>query len=207
MLTWGALNVIGADQATRLRIEQAQRDVSAAVDREMTPYGIEHDRQGNRAKAYLYCLETRCPETTWMVPLSPTWVISTKRNVIAQLVPDHAAKRFRIDVVTGAPAAQVEAAKVGTIRDGDLVYTLDDETYRTSIKSIRGDYRLPDGTTGNNLRRWEKHDFIPRRDDIFQEHLYCIQWITKESLNKNRQVTFFRVQFALLQAFSRCPRQ
>jgi hypothetical protein len=66
--------------------------------------GIEHDEYGNRAKAYLYCLETRCPETGWMVPLSPSWVISKTRNVVAKLIPDHANKRFDIIVVSGVSA-------------------------------------------------------------------------------------------------------
>ena len=74
MLTWGALNIIGAPPEKRAEIEEAQREVAAAVDAEITKLGIEHDSHGNRAKAYLYCLETRCPETGWMVPLSPSWV-------------------------------------------------------------------------------------------------------------------------------------
>ncbi|MGI9128047.1 MAG: hypothetical protein ACR2IG_07540, partial [Roseomonas sp.] len=53
-------------------------------------------------------------------------------------------------------------------------------------------YRDSDGTSRNRLRPWEKEDFVPRGTDIFQERLYCIQWITKESLNKGRQETFFR---------------
>ena len=32
---------------------------------------------------------------------------------------------------------------------------------------------------------------MSRPDDLFQERLYCIQWITKESLGKGRQETFF----------------
>lgn len=59
------------------------------------------------------------------------------------------------------------------------------------IKTLRGDYRLQDGTTGNKLRLWEKDDFQPRVDDIFQERLYCIHWITKESIGKPRLETFF----------------
>ena len=48
------------------------------------------------------------------------------------------------------------------------------------------------GDNRNRLRLWEKSDFVPRPDDIFQERLYCIQWITKESrLDKGRQETFF----------------
>jgi len=73
--------------------------VSAAVDREITALGIEHDEQGNRAKAYLYCLETRCPHTGWMVPLAPSWIVSKQRNVIAKLIPNYEQKRFEIEEV------------------------------------------------------------------------------------------------------------
>lgn len=191
MLTWGALNIVGADEATRREIEAAQKAVAEAVDREITALGIEHDEHGNRAKAYLYCLETRCPHTGWMVPMAPSWVISKTRKVVAKLIPNYEQKRFEIEIVTGVSEAEMKAAAKGTVQDGDLVYVLDGEEYRTPIKTIRGDYRLPDGTTGNKLRRWEKHDFMPRPDDIFQERLYCIQWITAKTLGKSRQETFF----------------
>ena len=81
----------------RAEIEEAQREVAAAVDAEITKLGIEHDSHGNRAKAYLYCLESRCPETGWMVPLSPSWVISKTRNVVAKLIPDSEQQRFDIE--------------------------------------------------------------------------------------------------------------
>jgi putative DNA methylase len=191
MLTWGALHIVGADEATRREIEQAQKEVAEAVDREITALGIEHDEQGNRAKAYLYCLETRCPHTGWMVPMAPSWVISKTRNVVAKLIPNPEHKRFEIEIVSGVSEAEMKAAAKGTVQDGDLVYVLDGEEYRTPIKTIRGDYRLPDGTTGNKLRRWEKHDFMPRPDDIFQERLYCVYWMTCESLVKSRPKTFF----------------
>jgi putative DNA methylase len=191
LLTWGALNIIGADRETRRAIERAQAEVAAAVDREITELGIEHDRHGNRAKAFLYCLETPCPPDGWMVPLSPSWVVSTSRRVIARLVPDHQTKRFRIDILSGVSDGEMEEANRGTVQGKDVVYTLDGETYRIPIKTIRGDFRLPDGSTGNKLRRWEKDDYMPRPDDIFQERLYCIQWITKDTLHKHRQETFF----------------
>lgn len=191
MLTWGALNIIGASLEVRAEIECAQRKVAAAVDREITDLGIEHDRHGNRAKAYLYCLETRCPETGWMIPMSPSWVISKTRNVVAHLRPDHENKRFDIEVLTGVSDLEMKNAEMGTLQDGDLVYELDGRTYRTPIKTLRGDYRLPDGSSGNRLRRWEKGDFKPRPEDILQERLYAIQWITNDSFGTTRQVTFF----------------
>lgn len=36
-----------------------------------------------------------------------------------------------------------------------------------------------------------KDEFRPRPDDIFQERLYAIQWITKKSINASRQITYF----------------
>jgi len=210
MLTWGALNIIGASPEKRAEIEQAQREVAAAVDAEITELGIEHDSQGNRAKAYLYCLETRCPETGWLVPLSPSWVISKTRNVVAKLIPDFEKKRFDIAVVSGVSQEEMQQAELGTVQNGCMTYTLDKETvadetdnaeykpgfvlqktYSTPIKTLRGDYKDIDGNNQNRLRRWEKHEFKPSPDDIFQERLYCIQWITADSLDKKQNVTFF----------------
>jgi adenine-specific DNA methylase len=192
MLTWGALNIIGASPERRAEIEKAQRTVAEAVDEEITALGIEHDEYGNRAKAYLYCLETRCPETGWMVPMSPSWVISKSRNIIARLIPDHENKRFDIEVVSGVSQEEMQAAEKGTVQDGALVYELNGKIHRTPIKTLRGDYRDSEGNTDNRLRRWEKHDFKPRPDDIFQERLYAIQWITEDSIDKPRQITYFR---------------
>ncbi len=193
MLTWGALNIIGASPEKRAEIEESQLEVAAAVDAEITQLGIEHDSHGNRAKAYLYCLESRCPETGWMVPLSPSWVISKTRNIVAKLIPDHERQRFNIDIVAGVSTEEMNQAELGTVRDGKLVYTLNGKTYQkpTPIKTLRGDYKDAEGNTQNRLRLWEKHDFKPRPDDIFQERLYCIQWITADSLDKKQNVTFF----------------
>tara|TARA_R110001592_G_scaffold363391_1_gene687074 strand:- start:37937 stop:40939 length:3003 start_codon:yes stop_codon:yes gene_type:complete len=191
MLTWGALNIIGASPERKTEIEKAQNDVAQAVDAEITALGIEHDSDGNRAKAYLYCLETKCPETGWLVPMSPTWVISKLKNVIAKLTPNYELKRFDIEVVSNVSADEMKQANTGTIQDGALVYMLDGKTYRTPIKTIRGDYRDSDGSNKNRLRRWKKEDFAPREDDIFQERLYAIHWIAKGSLDQSRQETFF----------------
>ncbi len=80
MLTWGALNIIGANPGTQKKIEKAQKEVSEAIDREIVDIGIEHDNEGNRAKAFIYCIETICPNTGWRVPVLPTFVISKGRS-------------------------------------------------------------------------------------------------------------------------------
>jgi putative DNA methylase len=191
MLTWGALNIIGAAPEQRAEIERAQREVAEAVDREITALGIEHDSQGNRAKAYLYCLETRCPETGWMVPMAASWVISEKWAVVAKLVPDQAARRFHIEICAGVSRDEMKAAEQGTVRDGNLVFNLGGQTNLTPIKTLRGDYRGIDGNTNNAVRRWDLHDFRPQPGDVFQERLYCIQWMTKETADSHRPQTFF----------------
>jgi adenine-specific DNA methylase len=191
MLTWGALNVIGGSKDDQRDIQAAQAAVVSEVDREITQLSVEHDCQGNRAKAYLYCLEVRCPQTGWLIPLCSNWIISTNQNVIARLVPDHSNRRFAIEIVTGVSPEELEKAAEGTLQEGDVVYELGGEVYRTKFRTIRGDTKLANGKTTNKLRRWEKLDFAPRSDDILQERLYCIQWITKDTLAKGKPQTFF----------------
>ena len=191
MLTWGAFNLIGAAPERRAKVGRNQQAVFDVVDKEITKLGVEHDEKGDRAKAYLYCLETRCPETGWMIPLSPSWVISPKLGAVAKLVQDAKNKRFDIEVVSSASVADIEEAKKGTVQGGNMVYTLNGRTYRSSIGTLRGDFRSVDGNTGNRIRPWEKNEFQPRPDDIFQERLYAIQWITKETIAASRQVTYY----------------
>ena len=104
MLTWGAFNIIGASPERRAEIEAAQQEVAAAVDAEITRLGIEHDADGNRAKAYLYCLETRCPKTGWMVPMAPSWVISKTTQCRCEACAGPCAKRYEIEIHTGVSA-------------------------------------------------------------------------------------------------------
>jgi hypothetical protein len=98
--------------------------LTAAVDQDITRLGIEHDAHGNRAKAYLYCLETRDPRTGWMVPMAPSWVISKTRKVVAKLVPNHANKRYDIEIHSGVSSIEIAEAEQGTIRDGRLARTV-----------------------------------------------------------------------------------
>jgi putative DNA methylase len=191
MLTWGAFNIVGADEETRDKIAKAQQEVASAVDEQITKLGIEHDKDGNRAKAFLYCLETRCPKSGWMVPMAPSWIVSTSENVVAKLVPDHSLKRYRIEIRSGVSESEMAEAAQGTVRSGRLVHPMNPERTGVEISTIRGDSRDEKNVNRNKLRLWTESDFLPRPDDIFQERLYCIQWITNDTLDKSRQETFF----------------
>lgn len=175
MLTWGALNIVGATPIQRKAMLAAQHSVIADVDKKLTDLKVEHDAHGNRAKVFLYCLEVRCPQTGWMVPMAGSWLISRHKRSVATLVPNPKALRFDIVVVNDASDELIESANLGSVREGDLVYLLNQKEYRTPIKTLRGDRKVG-GASTNDLRKWAKADFIPRKDDLFQERLYCIQW-------------------------------
>jgi putative DNA methylase len=191
MLTWGAFHIIGADKAGRIEIEKTQKAVAASIDAEISKHGIEEDKDGNRAKVFLYCLETRCPKTGWMVPMLGTLVVARLGSVIARLVPDPKRKRYEIELLHGATKEEMEEASLGTVREGRLIHPMNPEKSGVEIKIIRGDYKDDKGNNLNRLRRWELNDFSPRPDDIYQERLYAIQWIRKETLGKRREATFF----------------
>jgi hypothetical protein len=190
MLTWGALNIVGGSDEKHSEIDAKLQDVVSYVENSIAKLGIETDASGNRAKAYLYCLEARCPQTGWLVPLAPSWIISKTRNVIAVLIPDHANKKYNIEIRTGATAAQLADAQKGTMQDGNMVHSYGNEIWRTPIKTIRGDRKTENGESKNNLRLWSKEDIVPAKNDIFQERLYCIQWSRTEG-GSGRDKTFF----------------
>src|SRR5262249_49598760 len=126
---------------------------------------IEHNEQGWRADAYLYCVEVRDPESGWMVPLAPSWVIGEKTQTIAKLVPDEKHRRYEIEIHEGASADAVrQAREFGTVKDYRLIPPHKGPS--TPIEAI-----------SRNLRRWENNDIEPRLDDVFQERLYCIRWV------------------------------
>ncbi len=196
MLTWGAFHIVGGSPEEREKLARDQQVLVEQVQAEIDCLGVETDGKGWRAKVFLYCVEARCPQTGWMVPLLPTRVVSKGYAVIAELVPDAKRKRYDVAIRSGVSAAELKAAELGTVRsdgrgqDPYMVHTVDGREYRTKISTLRGDYKKPDGTTGNRLRLWEVHDFKPREDDLFQERLYCIQWMRPKESGRSFEYEF-----------------
>lgn len=193
MLTWGAFNLVGANAAEHRAIENEQKALVEKVKAEVDDLGVELDGKGWRGKAYLYCLEVKSPSSGWRVPLLPSLIVSKTRKVVAQLVPDMAAKRYDIALIVGATAAQISEAEKGTYRNGNVVHMVGGVEYIDSLGSIRGDYsEVVAGrrVNKNKLRLWEKSDFQPSPTDIFQERLYAIQWIKDD--DSTRPATEFR---------------
>lgn len=190
MLTWGAFNIVGATEQDRERLTEEQQELLRLVHAEIDKLGVEVDGGGWRAKVFLYCVEARCPQSGWMVPLLPTRMVSKGYHAIVELVPDAPHKRYDIIIRSGVTKPELAAATQGTVRtdgrgqDPYLIHTVNGTEYRTKISTLRGDYRKDDGENGNRLRLWEKQDYKPRPDDLFQERLYCIQWMRPKKKGK-----------------------
>lgn len=174
LLTWASLNIVGGGAEVAEQVAEAQKEVYEAVDRQITEWGIEHNSDGWRADAYLYCLETQCPECATAVPLAPSWVIGKRTKTIARLHHD-GNNRFDIEIEQGvAKSALKEADEAGTVDNDRLQCPACGQA--TPIKMIRGDRRTDDGTS-YGLRMWTNEDIAPRPDDTFQERLYCVRWV------------------------------
>lgn len=183
LLTWGALNIVGGGEEVAGQVAEAQREVYDAVDKQIIEWGIEHNEEGWRADAFLYCTETDCPECGWSVPLLPTFMVGPTSGCCASLVPDENSRAFRIEIVNDASAKKLkEASASGTVKGSELICP--HCRTRTPLSTIRGDR---DGA--NALRQWERNDITHRADDIFRERLYCIRWVETYENDGGRERT------------------
>ncbi len=191
MLTWAGMNIVGGSAESRRRLESDQVQLVRRVQQELEGLKIEDDGAGWKAKAFLYCVEVRCPQSGWLVPLIPSLVITRPRKgiagfVVAQLIPNPETKRYDIVIKPNATPIEVKAADTGTVRSGGrgqesyMVHVVDGTEYRTKISTLRGDYRGKDGRTLSKLRLWEKSDFKSRDSDILRERLYAVQWMRQK---------------------------
>lgn len=190
MLTWGSFNVVGANQGKITNIVKAQHSLVNKVQKEIDKLSIETDGNGWTAKAYLYCVEVLCPETGWKVPLLPTLIVSKSKMLVAKLIPNKSEKKYDIEIHKCIDINDMEIKSIGTVQSGNMVHSIDGiNEYRVSLKSIRGDYK--EGKLNrSSIRLWERSDFIPRADDVFQERLYCIQWMRPRPNSKKYDYSF-----------------
>ena len=176
LLTWASLNIIGGGEQVVKQVNEAQRQVFEQVDKEICALGVEHNSQGWRADAYLYCVEVEDPESGWRIPLLPTFVISDGNKVIVKLHPEPASKSYRIEVVENASAAEYnQAARAATVRNSRLQHP--NGTEGLPIEQIR-----------QGMRKWQNEDITSRPDDTFVERLYCVRWVNNQGKRVYRGV-------------------
>ena len=168
LLTWASLNLLGGGKKVQDEVRGVQEEVFAVADKQITEWGIEHNEQGERAEAFLYCVEVKPEGCDYYIPLAPSWVISEKYRIVAtwKKLPDSLHLQPEVVAVSESELKLYKGGKGATVVDSRIVDPFD-ATRSWSVEALRG----PEG-----LRRWSNDDVVPRPGDVFQERLYCIRW-------------------------------
>lgn len=182
LLTWSALNISGATKKEIEELKDFQEKVYNKIDKQITEWRIEHNEEGHRADSYLYCNESICPECGYKVPLAPSWIIGKGTKTIA-LLTDNGSDGFDINIIQGASKEQITEAELFITIKGGNMYCPHCKK-QTPIPVLRRDRKDKEGNTIYGLRKWGKNEFIPEKNDVFQERVYCIRYV-KKYIDKN----------------------
>jgi putative DNA methylase len=169
LLTWASLNLLGGGKEVQEEVMRVQAEALTAADRQVTAWGIEHNAQGERADAYLYCVEVKPEGCDYFIPLAPSWLVGEKSKVVArwQRIPGSDQLTPEIAIVSDGELKLYKDKKGATVVDSRVVDPFD-PSRSWSVEALRG----PEG-----LRRWSNDDLVPRPCDMFQERLYCVRWV------------------------------
>lgn len=169
LLTWASLNLLGGGQAVQEEVMRVQAAALAAADQQVTEWGIEHNDQGERADAYLYCVEVKPEGCEYFIPLAPSWVVGEKSKAVAKWKLVAGSDRLELEI---AEVSDNEfkryKEKYGATVVGSRVVDPFNANRSWSLEALRG---------ADGLRRWANDDVVPRANDVFQERLYCIRWV------------------------------
>ena len=196
MLTWGAFNIVGGSagepRAAGARSAGAGR-AGAGRDRPAR----RRDRRHGLARQGLSLLRGSA------LPADRLDGAAAADAGRQQGLPGHrragarpaAASATTSSIRSGVSDAELAAAEKGTVRsdgrgqDPYLIHAVDGVEYRTKISTLRGDYRKAGRhRPATACACGRRSDFKPRPDDIFQERLYCIQWMRPKNEGQGRRV-------------------
>jgi adenine-specific DNA methylase len=179
LLTWASLHLLGGGKEVQEDVMRVQAEALAAADEQVIAWGIERNDRGERADAYLYCVEVKPEGCDYFIPLAPSWLVGEKSKVVATWRRVTGSGQLQPEII------KVEEAEVkdwkgdskkkiipknATVADSRVIDPFD-PSRSWSVEALRG----PEG-----LRRWTNEDLVPRSGDVFQERLYCIRWINDE---------------------------
>ncbi|MBZ9623253.1 DUF1156 domain-containing protein [Clostridium sp. FP2] len=189
LLTWADVNILSKTKDEIDKLKEFQERVYSEVSKKVDELGIETNDEGDFANAYLYCSETVCPECGYKVPLSTSWYVSKSANCVILLV-DNKNDGFDLQVIENATKEQVKKAEdMITISHGNIYCP--HCNIQTPIAAIRRDLKEKGSEVTYGLRKWNKEEFIPRKDDIFQDRLYCIRY-SRQYIDINGKVKIKR---------------
>ena len=176
LLTWASLNLVGGGASLQEEVMRVQAEALAEADRQVTDWGIEHNERGERAEAFLYCVEVKPEGCEHFIPLAPSWLVGESLRSAIQWERVLGSEQLSPTFISVSNEELAEwkgdskrniTPKNATVVDSRVIDPFNrDRSW--SVESLRG----PDG-----LRRWTSDDIVPRVGDVFQERLYCIRWV------------------------------
>jgi adenine-specific DNA methylase len=170
LLTWASLHLLGGGKKVQEEVMRVQAAALAEADRQVTAWGIEHNEQGERADAYLYCVEVKPEGCDYFIPLAPSWLVGEKTKAICRWhrIPDSDQLHPEISIASSDEVKAFKAGKNATVANSRVIDPFNPER-SWSVEALRG---------SGGLRRWTNEDIVPRPGDVFQERLYCIRWLS-----------------------------
>jgi putative DNA methylase len=169
LLTWASLHLLGGGRAVQEDVMRVQAEVLSQADRQVSEWGIEHNAAGERADAYLYCVEVKPEGCDYYIPLAPSWLVGEKSNAVCRWhrIPGSDRLKPEMAIVSAEEVKAFKAGKDATVANSRVIDPFDrDRSW--SVEALRG---------SNGLRRWTNDDLVPRAGDVFQERLYCVRWV------------------------------
>lgn len=207
LLSKVSLGLLNIDNEKRKELLDFQKKVYEHVDRQISEFGIESNEIGDRADAYLYCMETICPECGYRVPMSPSWVLGVGSKSVVTLEEDTQAASYNFKISMGVSSVKMKEAKnSATVVNGHLICP--HCGMKTPISAIRHDTVDELGNSEWGLRTWGKSEFVAKKDDVFQERLYAVRYVKnageryyrapgeREIFNENKVINYMNIYFA-----------
>lgn len=172
MLTWAGINLCGSSDDDFEAFTLFRNNVSNLVQSEIDDLGIEVNECGDKAVAYIYCEEAKCPECGHVVPLSPSWVVGKTTKTVVKLIENEHGYDF--EVKSGATSTEMKEAEKGTITKNGVYCPHCGKT--TAISTLRKDKVDDQGNSVYGLRTWGKNEFVANHNDVYHERLYVIKY-------------------------------
>ena len=192
LLSWADINILG-NNTEKSNLLDFQDKLLSTVQTRITKLGVEINEHRDTAINYLYCTETICPECGYKIPISSSWLVGVGSKTVAILSENEAEKHYDIHIKMNATSQEMkEAEKSGTTVSGGIRCPHCGKT--TPVSSLRHDTIDDNGNTVYGLRLWEKNEFEPRPNDIYQERLYAIRYenITTDEKGKEKTTRYYR---------------
>ncbi|WP_040209690.1 anti-phage-associated DUF1156 domain-containing protein [Neobacillus jeddahensis] len=176
LLNWSAINVVGTNASEALKLTKFLEEVFSEVKETVSEMRIDINEKGDNALSYLYCYETNCPECSYKVPLSPSWIIGKGTKTVA-ILKDNEVDGFEINIIENASKDDLKLAEsLKTINNNRMFCPHCKK--ETPIPSLRGDKKNENGDVINGIRKWRQDEFYPNQSDIFIDRLYAIRYLS-----------------------------